>query len=174
MYLISIYFDENTNQKINQYIQQIAKATGNTYILDNQVPPHITISSFFTENDEIVVSMLKQQAEKIKRDSLQWVSVGIFFPSVIYLMPVLNEYLHMISDEIYRNLKKVEDIKISKCYRPFQWIPHTTVGKNLSKEEMQNAFAVIQNQFGKFQGTVTQIGLAKTNPYHEIALFELK
>ena len=159
MYLISIYFDENTNKKIEQYI--------------HNVPSHITISSFSAVKEEVIISMLEKQAEKLKQDSLQWVSVGMFLPYVIYLMPVLNEYLHTISQEIYDSLVKLDDVEISRFYRPFQWIPHTTVGKKLSKEEMAAAFRVVQNQFGVFDGRVTHIGLAKTNPYKEIVVFEL-
>ncbi|MBQ3512840.1 MAG: 2'-5' RNA ligase family protein [Lachnospiraceae bacterium] len=173
MYLISIYFDESTNKKLKQYIHQIAKITGNTYMLDYNVPPHITISSFFSDKEEPVISMLEKQAEKLKQGYLQWVSVGMFLPNVIYLMPVLNEYLHTMSVGIYNHLMKLDNVEISRCYRPFQWIPHTTVGKKLSKEEMAAAFQIIQNQFGVFDGKVTHIGLAKTNPYQEIVLFEL-
>lgn len=173
MYLISIYFDESTNQKLQQYIHQIAKITGNRYMLDFHVPPHITISSFNTKDEECVISMLEKQVKRIKQGSLQWVSVGMFLPGVIYLMPVLNEYLHTMSVGIYQQLMQMDHVEISKCYRPFQWIPHTTVGKKLSKEEMVAAFQVIQNQFGVFHGMVTQLGLAKTNPYQEIALFEI-
>ena len=39
---------------------------------------------------------------------------------------------------------------------------------------MQISFAVLQEQFTVFSGTVTKIGLAKTNPYTELALFSLK
>jgi hypothetical protein len=38
---------------------------------------------------------------------------------------------------------------------------------------MKTAFEVLQNQFGPFKGTITKIGLAKTNPYQDIAVFEL-
>ncbi len=49
MYTISVYFDEKSNKTIQQYINQIARQTGNTYMLDEQVPPHITISAFDTK-----------------------------------------------------------------------------------------------------------------------------
>lgn len=42
--------------------------------------------------------------------------------------------------------------------------PHITV----------SAFETMQKQFGVFSGTVTKIGLAKTNPHRDIAVFELK
>ena len=39
MYLVSIYFDENTNKKLQQYINKVAEQTGNTFMLDEKVPP---------------------------------------------------------------------------------------------------------------------------------------
>ena len=64
-------------------------------------------------------------------------------------------------------------MNISKYYRPFQWIPHTTIGKKLERDEMTTAFAVMQNQFGTFSGKVTHIGLAKTNPYKDVIVVKL-
>lgn len=89
MYLISIYFDEKTTKRIQGYIDNIAKKTGNTFMTNGNVLPHIT------------------------------------------------------------------------------------VGKKLSTEEMKIAFNVMQNQFGAFEGKVTKIGLAKTNPYYDIITYEL-
>ena len=68
----------------------------------------------------------------------------------------------------------IENIKISPYYRPFQWLPHTTLGKKLSKDEMRAAFETLQNSFGMFSGEVVKIGLAKTNPYRDIMNWNLK
>lgn len=54
-----------------------------------------------------------------------------------------------------------------------QWVPHATIGKKLSKEEMLAAFQVLQEQFGVFSSRVVRIGFAKTNPYEELWNFEL-
>lgn len=173
MYLISIYFDEQTNNRIQQYINQVAKKSGNTFMIDGNVPPHITISAFETRQEDKVIQILEKKAREIKPATLQWVSIGAFLPHVIYLAPVLNEYLNTLSLNIYKSLSVVEDIKVRPFYRPLQWMPHTTIGKTLSKEEMGIAFQVLQNQFGVFRGQVTKIGLAKTNPYEDLALFDL-
>ena len=58
MYLISIYFDEKTNRRIQQYIDKVAEKTGNAFMLDGQVPPHITISAFETQNEVAVIETL--------------------------------------------------------------------------------------------------------------------
>ena len=48
MYLISIYFDEKTNNRMQSYIKQVAKRSGNTFMTEKNVPPHLTISAFET------------------------------------------------------------------------------------------------------------------------------
>lgn len=173
MYLVSIYFDEETNKTINRYIQQVAKQTGNTFMLDGHVPPHITISAFESLEQEAVLQVLEQSVKRIRGGELQWVSVGTFLPQVIFLQPVLNRYLHQLQEQVYETIQALGHSKISTMYQPFQWIPHTTIGKTLTREQMQAAFEVLQNSFAPFEGQVIKIGLAKTNPYTEIKNWNL-
>lgn len=174
MYLVSIYFDEKTNKIIQNYINKVAEKTGNHFMIDGNVPPHITVSAFETKQEEKVIEALEKAVTQMKSGQLQWASVGEFFSYVIYLAPVLNEYLHCLSQNVYDCVKEIEDTEISPYYQPFQWLPHTTIGKKLSKEEMKTAFEVMQNSFAMFSGTVTKIGLAKTNPYTDLVNWELK
>lgn len=173
MYLVSIYFDKSTDTRIQYYINQIAKKTGNQFMLEHQVPPHITLSSFETKQEERAVQILKNLIPQLSSGMVTWASTGVFFPSVLYLAPVLNSYLHNLSFQTYDALQSIEDIRFRPYYQPFQWIPHTTIGKNLSKEEMLIAFRMLQNEFGMFHGQVTEIGLAKTNPYQDMATYKL-
>ena len=174
MYLVSIYFDEKTNRRVQQYIDKVAEKTGNTFMLDGKVPPHITISAFETQDEAAAIESLERALARLRQGTLEWVSVGEFFPYVIFLIPVLNEYLHEMSVIVNDELSNTNGIKISPYYRPFQWLPHTTIAKKLSKEEMQIAFEVLQNSFGMFEGEGVKIGLAKPNPHRDIATWELR
>lgn len=174
MYLISIYFDEKTEFKIRGYINQIAKHTGNTCMLDGNVPPHITIAGFKTNCEETAKKLFLGVSKEICSECIQWVSVGAFLPGVLYITPVLNEYLHQLSETYNNEAVKYEDLQIDQRYIPFQWLPHTTLAKHLTGLQMKKAFEVIQSQFAPFDGNVVKIGLAKTNPYQELLLFELK
>lgn len=174
MYLISVYFDEKTNKIIQRHINQVAEKSGNTFMIDGNVPPHITISAFETRQEDRIIEVLEEKMAELKQGTIQWASVGVFLPYVIYLAPVLNEYLHSLSQIIYDSIKEVEDISIRPFYRPFQWLPHTTIAKKLSKEEMTVAFQILQNSFGMFRGNVVKIGLAKTSPYRDIISWEIK
>ena len=174
MNILSIYIEEKTDKKIQQYIDKVAECTGNTFMLDGSVPPHITISAFETQNEKAVIEALERAVARFRQGTLEWVSVGQFFPYVIFLIPVLSEYLHEMSTIVNDELSNTNGIKISPYYRPFQWLPHTTIAKKLTKEQMQTAFEVLQNSFGMFEGEVVRIGLAKPNPHHDIATWELR
>lgn len=174
MYLISIYFDEKTNKNIQNLITKVAKKTGNDFMLEGNVPPHITVSAFETKQEVEVLERLSVVAESIQQGKVRWVSVGSFLPNVIFIAPVLNEYLQDMTQSIYGKMESVEETIMNPFYRPYQWVPHTTIGKLMTKEQLRDAFEVLQEQFVPFEGTVTRIGLAKTNPYTELALFDLK
>ena len=173
MYLISVYFDIKTENRIQSYINDVSFACGNGFMVDNQVPPHITISAFETMNEEKVVEVLENALSNIRQNKIEWVTVGAF-PTVIFIQPVLNEYLHNLSSTIYNGIRNVPDTKISKYYKPFSWLPHATIAKQLSEAEMKKAFDVLQKSFGMFEGKIVRIELAKKNPYRVIASWNLK
>lgn len=173
MYLISAYFDERTNQIINRYIQQIAAKTGNTFMTDNQVPPHMTISSVEIRQGEVLFPCLKKLQGQLTDGRVSIVSVGMFFPYVMYLTPVLDAYLLELSQHIYDAVHGIPEANVSGFYQPLHWLPHITVGKTLTREQMQLAFAAMQDGFAPIEGRIIKLGLAKTNPHKGLMMWEL-
>ena len=193
MYHISLYFDEETTAHMHRLIEKVAQATGNKYMLDAKVPPHITLCALECGDEEdlkkrlecaLGVELTAGEQKSVpelggvtsvwKQGSLQWVSVGTFLPGVIFLQPVLNEYLQELMEQAYASVKTLEGVKIKPCYQPFSWLPHSTVAKKLTPEELRIAFEVLQKEFTVFEGKVVRMGLTKMNPYREIASWELR
>lgn len=102
-----------------------------------KMPPHITISAFETQDEAAAIESLERAVARLRQGTLEWVSVGEFFPYVIFLIPVLNEYLHEMSIIVNDELSNTNGMKISPYYRPLQWLPHTTIAKKLSKDEIK-------------------------------------
>lgn len=173
MYLISIYFDKKTNRILQRYINRIAEKTGNYFMTENLVPPHMTISSIEARGVEVLVSAFEELRGKLKAGTVQFVSVGQLLPYVFYVTPVLNEYLNNLSVQIYEAFKDIPETSISKYYKPMSWLPHVTLGKTMNREQMQLAFRVMQDSFAPFEATVTEMGLAKVNPHEDVVKFEL-
>ena len=179
-YLISLYFDNRTNKQIHQYMETVADVTGNDYMIANRVPPHITVSSFEMQEmpDSTSVKLLEQRLAQALQDiapgEVQWVGCGAFMNTVLYLTPVLNRYLQDIMQSVYSVVSECPNAGVSKYYRPFQWLPHTTISKKLTTEELVKGFDVVQRDFHILQGRITRIGMAIASPYEEIAEWELK
>jgi len=172
MYLISAYFDENTTKHLTRLINTIARECGNTYMTDNHIPPHMTVSSFEIREPY----NLKEDFNKLKNigsGDINIISIGTFLPYVLYAAPVLNQYLQTLAESTCEILSTRNDVTISKCYKPRQWFPHITLGKKLSKEEMQTAFEAMQLHFSPIAGKIVRLGLSDTNPHRDIASVEL-
>ena len=173
MYLISVYFDQKTENRIQSYIDDVANACGNSFMVDNNVPPHMTIAAFETLQEESVVKAINEAISDMKKDKIEWVTVGTF-STVIFIQAVLNEALHNMSCAIYDGLKDLPETKMSKFYKPFSWIPHATIAKQLSEEEMHKAFDLLHKTFHPFEGEIVRIELAKKTPYRVISSWDLK
>ena len=174
MYLVSLYFDEKTNQRLKQYIEQVAEKTGNTFMIDGNVPPHITVGAFETKNEAEAKASLEKAFENFESGQILLVSVGTFQTSSIFISAVYSEYLHNMCKAVCAVLEHVDKTVIRKNYQPFNWLPHVTIGKTLSKKQQLAAFEELQKSFGPLKACVVKIGLSKTNPYSDIFLHEVK
>lgn len=173
MYLLSIYFDEQTEKRLQGFIRRVAEVTGDTFMLDNQVPPHITVAAVETKHEDALIAHVEELVKKFEAGEIKWVSVGTFSTQVIYVQPVLNAYLHNLSTLLSQELGQIEETICSPYYEPFSWLPHCTIAKRLTKEQMVQAFQVLQNYFTPMDGRVVRIGIAKTNPHRDIKVWEL-
>ena len=137
-------------------------------MLNANVPPHITLTAFECEKEDELVQRLETHIYSLQPGTLHWVSVGAFLHGVIFLQPVLNEYLQELMQQVYDCLREIEGVKISPLYCPYSWLPHTTMAKKLEFAQLVQAFEVLQKEFSVFQGNVIRMGLAKMNPHKEI------
>lgn len=175
MYLVSLYFDEETNKKIQGFMKCAAENSGNTNMMDNNVPPHITLTAFESrEREAVLIEKFDETLRGLSQGDIKWVSVAAFFPQVLYLVPVLNDWLHGLLEGVCCALVTCSDTQIQDCYRPFNWIPHTTVARRLSGEQMQKAFVALQESFVPFEGSVVRIGLSTGLPKRELKAWNLR
>ena len=173
MYLISAYFDAQSNKVLNRYIKQIAEKTENRFMLSHQVPPHMTISQIEARSEEVLISHFYKLQDELHKGSIEMASIGMMMPYVIYAMPVFNQYLLDLSMDVYCAFNQIDETKISKYYKPMSWIPHITLGKTLTKEQMLGAVGILQDGFVPMTAEITEIGLARVNPHEDIVRFTL-
>lgn len=173
MYLISAYFDETTTKKLQEYINRIYEATGNGFMVENHVPPHMTISAMEARNVDVLVPGFESLEGSLTSQEIQIVSLGQFLPYVFYGAPVLNDYLQQMSQKVFDTFKDIPEVTVSRYYRPGSWLPHITLGKQLSKEQMSQALESMQD-FNPIKGKIVRIGLSTVNPHKDIRIITLE
>ena len=171
MYLISAYFDEESNRVLQGYIDEIAKVTGNDFMTKNHVPPHFTLSAIEARDAEVLVPAFEALDAEFKSGQIEFVTIGQLMPQVIYAAPYLNGYLMDLSQVIYDRFKDIPETTVSKYYKPLSWLPHSTLGKMLAPDQMLAAVKVTSD-FKPFTAKVVKIGLAKVNPHEDVRIIK--
>lgn len=174
MYLVSVYFDKTAEHILQRYINKIAEKTGNSFMTDNNVPPHMTISAIEARSENALLGAMDNLRNSLFNGTISIVSVGQLLPYVFYATPVLNGYLQDLSEKVFDEVKSILECAVSRYYKPMSWLPHITLGKTLTKEQMQMAFSVMQESFVPFEAAITEIGLARVNPHSDVVRWKLK
>jgi len=172
-YSVVFYFDDETANKITSLMHLITDNGVNDYLISNKVPPHITIADFECEDISAVINSLEVCKEKIRQDIVYWASIGLFNPSVLFLAPVVNQFLLKSCEIVNNSIKVVPATKNNNYYIPYQWVPHTTIAAKLSSQEIGTAFLVANDNFKAFGGYVTKLALIKNKPRTDIKVWYL-
>lgn len=159
---------------MRKLMEQAASTSGNTFMLDGNIPPHITVLAFETLDEDRAVKLLEDIVHnELHAGNIHFASIGSFKGQMLYAEPVLNQYLHQMSVKLYEVYSELPDIKFSPYYKPFGWLPHMSICKHLDEGQMETAFSKVVKQFVPCEGVVARIGIAKTNPHRDIKVFGL-
>ena len=172
MYLVSAYFDNETNKILQGYINKIAAVTGNDFMVKNNVPPHLTLSAIEARGVDVLLPAFESLAGEIKQGEISIITVGQLMPQVIYVAPYLNDYLSTLEQRVFDCLAGIPETTVSNYYKPFSWLPHITLAKTLTREQMLDAVKGMQD-FKSIRAKIVKIGLAKVNPHEDVSEISL-
>ena len=54
-YAVTLEFDRETVNKIQELIDEVAKVTGCDYMKQSKIPPHVTVSALVSDNEEALL-----------------------------------------------------------------------------------------------------------------------
>lgn len=172
-YAVTLEFDKETHNKIQEMIDEVARVTGCDYMKQSKIPPHVTVSALVSDNEAALLSEMEDIAAQLKKGSVFFVNIGVFNPLVIYLGPVMNEFLQDACRTVNERLLKYAEVGNRGRYLPNQWVPHTAIAVKLTPDALKEAFAIVQEKFSAFGATAERIVLARAEPYKELKSWEL-
>jgi len=167
MYLVSAYFDNDTTEQLQKYIDIIAEASGNNFMIDNNVPPHMTLTAIEARSADALLPAFDNLNGKFSPGKISIISIGQFMPKVIYAAPYINQYLFALQQNIFEVFTNIPETNISKFYKPLSWFPHITLAKTLNKKQMIEAVACM-SEFKELKAEIVRISLASVNPHKDI------
>ena len=173
-YAIALYFDEEIEENINSLILEIANKTENKYMVDNKIPPHITISLFqYNEKIDTIIEIIENNISFFRRNNIIIASIGIFNPSVLFIAPVINDYLLELNKKINEIININEEIIFDKNYIENQWVPHISLGVKLDENELINGVKTLVENFKILDIEIDRVGFAECNPYKDIKTWKI-
>ena len=84
-YAVSLHFSQKVNDIVISTLQAIADKTGNRFMIENKIPPHITIGAFHAAKEEEakLLQLVEDFARDQKAGSVQFSEVGDFNGNVL-------------------------------------------------------------------------------------------
>lgn len=173
-YAVTLEFDRESAQKMQKMIDGVASATGCDFMVKFGVPPHVTVSAIVCDDEERLISETEATAETLNKGDISFANIGIFNPFVIYLGPVMDEFLMNTCKTVNDRLLTFCDVGNRGRYLPWQWVPHAAIAVKLTPDALNTAFDIVRDKFAPFGAAAERLVLARAEPYEELRSWELK
>lgn len=143
-YVLAFHFDPETEARIRELWAVLAEATGSQKLVESPAYPHITIAVFDSADVWQIQRGVKIIVENNPIQELTLHSLGSFLSSegVVYIAPAIRDEL------LYLHRRLVECVQrwgaiTSSFHLPGSWVPHCTLGIELSGEQIAQAMQAL-------------------------------
>ena len=176
-YAVTLYFDSQTNELILQAMKDIAAATGNNYMLDNSVPPHLSLGLFHAEEEKEgeIVKLFEKFAESLKAEgtglSLNFNGPDNFADKVIFLSVVRDEPIMKLNCELHQMFLPYFEAGDNRNYLPENWVPHIALAVKLGGTQFEKGFETAKTFPLPKSAKICSATLARCNPYNEVVKY---
>lgn len=155
-------------------MRDIAAATGNNYMLDNSVPPHLSLGLFHAEEERTdeMEKLFCEFAEGLKSEGtnlcLNFNGPDKFADKVIFLSVERDEPLMKLNRDLHQLFLPHFEAGDNRNYLPENWVPHIALAVKLDSQQFEKGFSVAKTLLLPQSAKINSATLAKCNPYNEV------
>ena len=174
-YAVSLHFSQKVNDIVISTLQAIADETGNRFMIENKIPPHITIGAFHATRDEEarLLQLVEGFAQGQKAGTVQFSEVGDFNGKVLFLQPEKNLFLSKINKELHTLLLPEFEKAENGYYLPDIWFPHTTLATRLNQNQFSAAEEIAKKISLPLEAAIEELAVYQCSPFLELKKFRL-
>ena len=169
-YAVLIYFDSVSEKEIRKIQSEASRVSENTYLFDNHIRPHITLSIFSKDQYQDLIVDLSSFADHLRNIRISLSSIGIFNTApaaVVNLLPVVTDDLTQIHKALHENLTHhITDF--NPYYEQPNWVPHCAVAVNISPDELMGIVETTCRMFTPMICGISALSLVECSPYREV------
>ena len=174
-YAVSLHFTQEVNDIIAAATKEIAQLTGNTYMLDNKVPPHVTIGAFHADkrDEPKLLQMVQDFAKTQNPGTIHFTAPGDFNQKVLFLKPQKDDYLININAALHKIMLPEFQEGENGYYLPDIWFPHTTLATRLNQTQFTQALEIANKITLPLEAKVHDRGVYLCSPFAELKRYEV-
>lgn len=175
-YAVSLHFSQKVNDIVISTLQAVADETGNRFMIDNKIPPHITIGAFHAAREEEakLLQLVEDFAQGQKAGTVQFSEVDDFNGKVLFLKPEKNLFLSEINKDLHTLLLPAFEKAENGYYLPDIWFPHTTLATKLNQNQFSAAKEIAKKISLPLEAAIEELAVYQCSPFLELKKFELK
>lgn len=157
-------------------MKDIAAVTGNNYMLDNSVPPHLSLGLFHAEEEKAgeMEKLFCEFAESLKSKgtnlALNFNGPDNFADKVIFLSVKRDESLMKLNRDLHQLFLPHFEAGDNRNYLPENWVPHIALAVKLDHQQFEKGFETVNSFPLPKSAKITSATLARCNPYNEVSL----
>ena len=174
-YAVSLHFSQKVNDIIISTLQAIADTTSNCFMIENKIPPHITIGAFHAAREEEakLLQLVEGFAQGQKAGSVQFSEFGDFNGKVLFLKPEKNLFLSEINNALHNLLLPEFEKAENGYYLPDIWFPHTTLATRLNQNQFSAAKEIAKKISLPLEAPIEELAVYQCSPFLELKKIEL-
>ncbi len=174
-YAVSLHFSQKINDIVISTLQAIADETGNRFMIENKIPPHITIGAFHAAREEKakLLRLVEEFSQEQKAGTVQFKEVGNFNSKVLFLKPEKNLFLSEINNALHTQLLPEFEKAENGYYLPDIWFPHTTLATRLNQSQFSAAKEIAKKISLPLEAAIEELAVYQCSPFLELKKFGL-
>lgn len=168
---IELNFDEESSLIVKNMWKKLKERGISDYMDEFGEYPHISLAII----DDVNISEVEMIIEKVVKDEsmfkIRMSNLGSFptDEGVLFISPDTSDTLVNFHKKLHKYMENIKGQ--SKYYLPEFWHPHCTLGMNIAKSKMPEAFEIIKEDFKPFDANVETIKLIEFDPVKVIKSF---
>ena len=175
-YAVSLHFTQAINEIIFNTMASIAEQTGNDFMIENKVPPHVPIGAFHgtKENEAQLIKIVEEFSRTQQSGLVRFTEVGNFNGKVLFLKPEKDDFLSTINAELHKVVLPEFEAGENGYYVPEIWFPHTTLATRLNQSQFEKSVELASKINLPLEAKISDIGFYQCSPFLELKRFPIK